>query len=166
MTVDLQVIAADICRNVGREFPASREDMVLRELAHLMEEVVELDEVLEEDHLAGIKDELADTVLTCYVVAHYLPEDVGPHLGVAVLAAAVGYLPEAPYRPAGRAMKAGRRYLGIARRSGPAAAVLLRLAEVVVSCHAVAHRIGIDLNEAILEKTRVVFSRGWRDPAG
>ncbi len=163
MNLDFPDIVAEMACNLGREFPAPPQEMVLRQLAHLMEEVVELDEALEDGSLEWIADELPDAFLTPYMVAHYMG-DIGLTLDTAVLSTACCYVPESPYRPAGRAMKAGRRYLGIARRRGPAAPVILRLSEVLVSVRAETRRLDLDLDRIIETKLDIIFTRGWREP--
>lgn len=67
---------------------------------------------------------------------------------------------------AGEAVRALRRYLGVARRSGTLGELEEELADVVFTAYIVAHYVGSDLNAAILRKAEKIFSRGWRvEPA-
>lgn len=158
--MDLAHFAAEIARNVGREFPdplAPWQEMTLRQLSSMVEEAIELDEALDEGDPAHIAEELHDATITCYLVAHYADIDLEATLTTVAPAC------EQPYRLAGKAMKAGRRYLGIARRSGSREALGLALARVVLSVRAVAIAEGIDLEKAIADKLNIVFTRGWRE---
>jgi NTP pyrophosphatase (non-canonical NTP hydrolase) len=91
-------------------------------------------------------------------VAHYAGID---------LAAAVSAHPDGtfakPYIEAGVAIKAGRRWLGIARRSGSKEEFAWHLARVVLAVHALANELDIDIDQAIADKVNVIFSRGWRE---
>jgi len=141
----LPEVAEDVCKNVGREFPDPLDivdQMILRQLSSLVEESIELDEAMmvclsshTEDDMIHLGDECCDTTLTAYMVAYYA---------------------------AGRAMKAGRRYLGIARSSGTADQLAGELARVVLSVRKLAGAFGLDLNNAIKHKVEIIFSRGWR----
>ena len=64
---------------------------------------------------------------------------------------------------AGEFVGAYRRWAGMARRSGPWGDVEAELADVVVTAYVTAQVLGIDLDAAVGEKTKVVFTRGWRD---
>lgn len=158
--MDLAHFAAEVARNVGREFPEPLvpwQEMTLRQLSSMVEEAIELDEAVDGGDPAHIAEELHDATLTCYLVAHYADIDLETTLCVV----APAY--EQPYRLAGKAMKAGRRFLGIARRKGTREQLGLALARVVLAVRAVAVAEGIDLEKAIADKLNVVFSRGWRE---
>jgi len=159
--MDLAAIAVDICRNVGREFPdplTACQDMVLRQLSSLVEEAIELDAAIKSCDQAAIADELCDASLIPYMVAHYAEIDLD-----AVIAGTSPRYEEPPYRLAGAAMKAGRRYLGIARRAGSRDALATALAQVVLSVRWAARVEGIDLDQAVARKVDVIFNRGWRE---
>lgn len=160
--MNLAQVAADIARNVGREFPEPLvpwQEMTLRQLTSLAEECIELDEVIDSRNRQAIADELADASLTPYMVAHYAGIDL--ETTVAALAdSAASAVP--PYRYAGQALKCGRRYLGIARRSGTKEALAEALALTVLAVRGEARAEGVDLGSAIENKTNVIFSRGWR----
>jgi NTP pyrophosphatase (non-canonical NTP hydrolase) len=64
---------------------------------------------------------------------------------------------------AGEFVKAARRYLGMARRSGSLDDVRLELADVVITAYVTAEAFGIDLDEAIADALRKVFGRPFRD---
>lgn len=161
--MDLPSVVADMAQNLGREFPAPPQEMVLRQLASLVEEAIELDEALEDGSQAEVCTELAQCIFSAYLVAHYMG-DVGRSLDSAVLVSALSSRHEAPYRAAGRAMKAGRRYLGIARKRGGRGSVVIALADTVVASRMVAKlpQFEIDLETVLAEQAKKIFTRGWR----
>ena len=65
---------------------------------------------------------------------------------------------------AGEFVGAYRRWIGMARRTGPWADVPAELADVVITAYITAHALGIDLDAAVTAKARVIFTRGWKDP--
>lgn len=161
--MDLAHFAAEIARNVGREFPdplVPWQEMTLRQLSSMAEEAIELDEILsaalrDPDELKG---ELADATITPYLVAHYAGIQLDPLIDT------IEPVYDAPYRLVGKAMKAGRRYLGIARRRGTQEQLAFALARVVLAVRATAGLEGVNLNQAIADKLNVIFSRGWHEP--
>jgi NTP pyrophosphatase (non-canonical NTP hydrolase) len=64
---------------------------------------------------------------------------------------------------AGEFVGAYRRWAGMARRSGPWEDVKAELADVAITAFVTAQVLGIDLDEAVREKTETIMSRGWRD---
>jgi NTP pyrophosphatase (non-canonical NTP hydrolase) len=64
---------------------------------------------------------------------------------------------------AGEFVGAYRRYIGMARRTGPFADVETELADVVITAFVTAEVIGVDLAAAIAAKLELVHSRGWRE---
>lgn len=158
--INMTKLAADIASAVGTEFPAPATEMPGRQYLSLVEEGDELDRALAGDDLHELRGELADTLITVYLLAHYLPEtDLEGALargGVAVLAST----PPSYYitKLAGPL----RRALGYARRSGPWSEVETALARIVLTVRATARQAGVDLDVAVADKTRVIFSRGWR----
>lgn len=158
--INMTKLAADIAGAVGTEFPAPATEMPGRQYLSLVEEGDELDRALAGDDLHELRGELADTLITVYLLAHYLPEtDLEGALargGVAVLAST----PPSYYitKLAGPL----RRALGYARRSGPWSEVDTALARIVLMVQATARQAGVDLDVAVADKTRVIFSRGWR----
>jgi NTP pyrophosphatase (non-canonical NTP hydrolase) len=152
--MDLAHFAAEIACHIGVEFPdplPPRREMVLRQLSSLVEECIELDQAIEDGDLEHIAPELCDASITPYLVAHYAHIDLD--------AVMLGQ----PYREAGKAMKAGRRFLGIARRTGTKEELASALARVVISVQFVAQFQGINLEQAIADKLNVIFSRGWKE---
>lgn len=163
--VNLTRLAADIATAVGTEFPAPAAEMPGRQYLSLVEEGDELDRALASDDLHELRDELADTLITVYLLAHYLPEtdlegalargvDAGGPILVAHMAP-IYYI----------ATLAGplRRALGYARRPGSWSDVDTALAKIVLAVRLCARRAGVDLDVAVTDKARVIFSRGWRE---
>lgn len=122
--------------------------------------------------LSDVRTELADVVITCYVTAQVfkvdldeIVEDAYPfneimqeRVGFGGWSAARQTLKVA--RAAGRFVDAAEQDLnGVPRRSG----VRLTLAEVVVEAYVAACFFGFDLDDAITDKLKVIFSRGWRE---
>lgn len=64
----------------------------------------------------------------------------------------------------GEFVGAARRFFGYARRTGPFADVESELADVVVTAFVTAHVLGINLADVIDRKSKVMFSRPWKDP--
>lgn len=167
--MDLTEVVADIARNLGREFPQPLvpwQEMVLRQLSSLAEEAIELDVALAGESAREAREELAQTVISAYLVAHYMGNagaslDEAASMKINAMWLGPSAVAEQPYRAAGRAMQAGRRYLGIARRKGPAGALVLALADTVVAAHAVAQNAGISIEAALIDTVTVIFSRGW-----
>lgn len=172
--LDLDVAAAEICSNVGKAFPDQldhRREMILRQLLALAEEATELDEALElyhalakrtpyHDHLG---EEIVDTILTAHMVAFYVQRPLLPVIDR--LEADDAHITEAPYRVAGRVVKAGRRFLGIAQRTGDEATLYRELAALVLACKHVARSEFVLLDQAVAAKLDVIFSRGWKENA-
>lgn len=160
--MDLAHFAAEIACNVGREFPdplVPWQEMTLRQLSSLVEECIELDEALAGDDRKAIADELADAAITPYLVAHYADIDLD-NMEFDINAVAVFHR---PYQEAGKAMKAGRRFLGIARRTGTKEELADALIRVVFSVQFTAQSRYINLEQAIADKLNVIFNRGWRE---
>jgi len=169
--LDLDVAAAEICSSVGQAFPDRldhRGEMILRQLLALAEEAAELDEALElyralgtipaHDHLG---EEIVDTILTAHMVAFYVDRPLLPVITDLEFTGAL--VTEAPYRVAGRAVKAGRRYLGIARRNGDLDTLYRQLAALVCACKYIARCEFVLLDQAVAAKLEVIFNRGWRE---
>jgi NTP pyrophosphatase (non-canonical NTP hydrolase) len=161
MDLDLSKRVAEIVRNVGREFPAPPQEMVLRQAFHLIEEARELVKAMHSGALADIRDELADVELSSGMLAHYLQVD----LTAARNAAFASFTPTYPDILGAAADLVGpvRRYLGIARRNGSLTDVVLALGTVLLTNAQLATNHGISLDVAIEEKSAVVLSRGWRE---
>lgn len=160
--MDLAQIAADIARNVGREFPdplVPWQEMTLRQLASLAEEVIELAEARETND-PDLPGELCDASLTPYMVAHYAGIDLDSVVND--LDSKFTSYGE-PWRVAGDVLKAGRRYLGIARRSGTKEEFAATLGRLVLAVRQDACHANIDLDQAIADKVEVIFSRGWKE---
>lgn len=64
---------------------------------------------------------------------------------------------------AGEFVGAFRRWADRARRRGTKEEMELELADVVIAAYVAAEYLDIDLDEAIAEKTAVIFSRGWKE---
>lgn len=160
--MDLAKLVTEIARGVGTEFPAPRQEMVLREYVHLIEETDELIVAMEGSSLAEVRNELADVAMTVALIGHYL--DVTPT--EATTAAFASFSPTYLniYGVVGRMAGPLRRYLGIARRVGEREPVVITLGTVLLTVAQVATNNGINLDLAIEEKAEVVLSRGWRDP--
>jgi NTP pyrophosphatase (non-canonical NTP hydrolase) len=161
MDLDLSKLVAEVVRNVGREFPAPPQEMVLRQSFHLVEEARELVKAMHSGALADIRDELADVELASGMVAHYLQVD----LTAARNAAFASFTPTYPDILGAAADLVGpvRRYLGIARRSGPLTDVVLALGTVLLTNAQLATNHGVSLDVAIEEKSAVILTRGWRE---
>lgn len=159
MPQSLESLAAEIVRNVGQEFPAPWQEMAQRQYIALVEECVELEEAIEIGDLARVREEVADAMLTVYMLAHYLNVGLsrrleGWHEG------------SGPVSPKDQVtLLAGplRRYLGIARRSGPLQAAVQELIGVALAVRSVAYSWDIDVPAAIEEKSTLIFTRGWRE---
>ena len=72
MALDLSDLAGRIAREVGAEVPAPPHEMVQRAYPALVEEAVELRDELEGGSLAGVRIEAADSVITAYLMEHYI----------------------------------------------------------------------------------------------
>ena len=161
--MDLAYYAAEIARNVGREFPdplVPWQEMTLRQLLSLVEEAIELDEALRSGTSDQIAGELADAAITPYLVAHYADIDLDQ-----VELEIPGLMLAPPYREAGKVVKAGRRFLGIARRRGTKDELAMALARLSFSVQLTATANGVDLETAITDKLNIIFSRGWKEEA-
>ena len=66
---------------------------------------------------------------------------------------------------AGEFVGAYRRWVGMARRTGPRSDVEAELADVVITAYITADVLGIGLDDAIQEKLAKIFTRGWREPS-
>lgn len=64
----------------------------------------------------------------------------------------------------GEAVGAIRRFAGRARRTGTLLDVQHELADVVLTAYTVAGLLGIDLDQAIVDKAAIVLSRPAREP--
>lgn len=62
----------------------------------------------------------------------------------------------------GHFLKAWRRSSGNARKAGTTAETMMSLAHVVIAVHRVAAILNIDLDDAVVAKLRIIYSRGWR----
>lgn len=158
--MDLAQIAADIARNVGREFPdplVPWQEMTLRQLLSLIEEAIELDEAIIKGTAAEVAAEFADAAITPYLVAHY----AGINLDQVEME--IPRVMGKPYQEAGRVVKAGRRYLGIARRAGSKDELAQALARLTFCVQITANLHCVDLEKAIADKVDVIFKRGWRE---
>jgi len=168
MKLDLAACAADIARNLGCEFPdplTRHQDMVLRQLSSLAEEAIELDEALgtPSSTTEHIGEEMAQTVLCAYLVAHYAEIPLDRSIDFTSCYQVVPLVP--PHWAAGQAMKAGRRWLGIARRHGTKEALASELAKTVIAVDRAARHTGINLDVAMRNALDVIFSRGWKEPS-
>ncbi len=63
---------------------------------------------------------------------------------------------------AGEFVGAYRRWKGMARRDGTFDDVAAELADVVISAYICGDALDIDLDHAIEEKLKIIFSRGWK----
>jgi len=63
----------------------------------------------------------------------------------------------------GEAVGEYRRMTGRARRTGALESLEAELADVVITAHSVASLLGVDLDKAITEKFKIIFSRGWKE---
>jgi hypothetical protein len=163
-TMNMTKLATDIATAVGTEFPAPATEMPGRQYLSLVEEGDELDQALAFGSLYELRGELADTLITVYLLAHYLPEtDLEGVLargvddgGVVVLAHKTpSYYITTLAGPL-------RRALGYARRPGQWSDVDAGLARIVLAVRLAARQSGVNLDVAVADKTRVIFSRGWR----
>lgn len=66
---------------------------------------------------------------------------------------------------AGEVVGAYRRYSGKARRTGTLEHVAEEIADVLIVTAILAHMLGIDIDEAVSDKLKVIYSRGWREEA-
>jgi NTP pyrophosphatase (non-canonical NTP hydrolase) len=66
---------------------------------------------------------------------------------------------------AGEFVGSVRRFMGLARRSGAREEMEAEFADVIISSFAAAYVLGIDADEAIQKKLKIIFSRGWRQNA-
>lgn len=64
---------------------------------------------------------------------------------------------------AGELAGAYRRWAGKARRTGTLGALEDEVADVLIATAVFAHRAGIDIEEAVARKYRVICSRGWQE---
>jgi hypothetical protein len=159
----LQELAADICRNVGVEFPASPSEMRSRQYTHLVEEGAEVVKALFAANLAALRDELADASLSAAMLAHYTDANIE----TAELAAFPAFNPTYLDIQAVIADVAGplRRWQGWARRSGTQEEFVVALGLVMCTVRQLAINYGIDLMAAVEDKAKIIYSRGWREPA-
>lgn len=65
---------------------------------------------------------------------------------------------------AGELLGAYRRYSGRARRNGSLEEVRLEMADVLLNLAILADVLGIDIEAALQDKLKIVYSRGWREP--
>jgi NTP pyrophosphatase (non-canonical NTP hydrolase) len=63
----------------------------------------------------------------------------------------------------GEFVKAARRYLGLARRSGTFRDVEDELADVIITAWVTASAFDVDLEAAVADKLHEVMTRGWRE---
>lgn len=66
---------------------------------------------------------------------------------------------------AGELVGAYRRYAGKARRSGTLGEVEGELADVLITASILAVLLGIDIEGAVDNKLKVIYSRGWKQDA-
>lgn len=162
--INMTKVAADIANGVGTAFPAPASEMPGRQYLSLVEEGDELDIALLYGDLHELRGELADTLITVYLLAHYLPEtDLEAALARGIGADGTMLLAHKP--PSFYITKlAGplRRALGYARRSGTWGEVDIVLARIVLAVRLFARQGGVNLDVAVADKTRVIFARGWR----
>lgn len=52
----------------------------------------------------------------------------------------------------------------MARRSGTEEQAQMELADLAITCYAMADVLGWDLDELIRQKSEVILSRGWKQP--
>lgn len=168
MTHHLPTIATRIVEGINNAFPENptrQQFEVLRQLSHLMEEVIEFDIAMEGISHNNLEAEAADVILTTYTVAVCAGFDLD-----AVIAemdpefiAELALWRPSPVRLAGIAMQTGRRWLGISRRQPEYPDEFSSaLAAVVLGIQADARMCEIDLDQAITKKTEIIFSRPWR----
>lgn len=161
-TVNMTKLATDIARNLGTEFPAPATEMPGRQYLSLVEEADELDSALVGGDLHELRGELADTLITVYLMAHYLPE-INLVQELTFWGQWEALRPPSFY--AAKLAKPLRRALGYARTPGGWHEVAIKLAHVELAVRTVATQTGVDLDVAVADKTRVIFSRGWRETA-
>ena len=63
----------------------------------------------------------------------------------------------------GEFVGAARRFMGMARRSGTYGEMAAELADVVITAFITAEVFGIDLEQVIPYKAKIILTRGWRE---
>jgi NTP pyrophosphatase (non-canonical NTP hydrolase) len=63
----------------------------------------------------------------------------------------------------GEMVGAYRRWAGLARRKGTKEDLEQEIADVLIVTALVAHRAGIDIDTAVANKLKVIYSRGWKE---
>ena len=164
---DLRDLAVEIVERIREHFPDT--DLTQQQVLCLAEEAGEF--VGAYRRWAGmarrtgpwedVKAELADVTITAYTIAELLGfadvlESIRDSLGEPRTHAAVRQV-RTVFRAVGDFVDSFDR--GVQSRS----LVATRIAMVINVAYAVAQVLGIDLDAAVEEKTRVLFSRGWRD---
>jgi len=120
-----------------------------------------------------VRAELADVEITTYVTARVLNFDLDQIIGDVTAGITLPNTLILPERETmaqvdglvidvGHFLKAWRRWSGNARKSGTEGETMLALAGVVLAVHRVASVLNIDLDDAIVSKLRIIYSRGWR----
>jgi NTP pyrophosphatase (non-canonical NTP hydrolase) len=64
---------------------------------------------------------------------------------------------------AGELVGAYRRYAGMARRTGTREDLEHEIADVLIVTAVFANRAGIDLDKAVNDKLKIIYSRGWKE---
>ena len=83
-STDLKSLVAYLVKNCGEEYPAPPHEMLMRQALKLAEESGEVIKALcryvgisrKSGSVQEVEDELADVVLSAYLLAHYLPGDI------------------------------------------------------------------------------------------
>lgn len=163
--INMTKLAADIAGAVGTEFPAPATEMPGRQYLSLVEEANELDLALADGDLRELRGELADALITVYILAHYLPDvnletELATWVGDGSPEAVFAHEPPSYY--VAQLACPLRRALGYARRPGTWGEVGVALVRVVLAVRTVARQVGVDLDVAVADKSRVIFARGWR----
>jgi NTP pyrophosphatase (non-canonical NTP hydrolase) len=65
---------------------------------------------------------------------------------------------------AGEFLKAARRYMGMARKTGTFEEMSEELADVIITAYVTAEIFQIDLSSEVDNKLEVILSRGWKEP--
>ena len=166
----LSALAVEITTHLRAHFPDS--DERIRQVLALAEEAGEAQEAyllsLSGGPRNAVAAELADVIVTAYVTAVVLGIDLSEVKPTGEDSYFNGwqYVMDVGAK-AGGFVGAYRRWAGMARRSGPWRDVVSALTAVVRSVYAAADALDIDLDAAVVEKTELILSRGWRDrPAG
>jgi NTP pyrophosphatase (non-canonical NTP hydrolase) len=64
---------------------------------------------------------------------------------------------------AGEFLGAYRRYTGRARRNGSLEDLEHEIADVLIATAVFAEQFGVDINQVVEDKLRIIYSRGWKE---